>query len=352
MAPRPLLTTLAPLAVVLIVAALLAGCVGPDQPNPASFAFDGDAALQLASALVDAGEPTHRVPGSPGHERAADWLEAAMEKAGPSWSVRRLAFTGSDLDQLDFGSAASFRDSAHYCSAEDRARIHNATMWNFDATFDAPGTDRMILLAAHWDSKAEANHDPDPALQASPVPGANDGASGVGVLLQLMRQLATEPTGPVVDVRVAFFDAEDGFEDCHPLAGSTHYATHHAAGVGRMILLDMVGDKQAQFVVEAHSEQSDPALRALLWSHAGDHGAFTTTSKQVTDDHVPFIERGIPAVDVIDFGRSDTAYGFPPYWHTTADTVVQLDAGMMATVGDMVWSTLMDPELVASWPTS
>jgi len=237
------------------------------------------------------------------------------------------------------------RDGA--CPDEDAEAVEGLAFHNLWARHDVPGTDRTLLLAAHWDSKEDADG-------GGPVLGANDGASGVGLLLQLMRHVSAGDLEAPVDLVVAFFDGEDGFEDCHPLAGSIAFAADEPAGpVGRMLLLDMVGDPDARFVREGRSVQSDPELVDLLWRHGralGGQEQFTDTHKTVLDDHVPFVESGVPAVDLIDFGRTDGRSGFPPYWHTPDDTLENIDAEMLALVGDTVWATMTDPTFVENWP--
>jgi glutaminyl-peptide cyclotransferase len=197
----------------------------------------------------------------------------------------------------------------------------------------------FVLLGAHWDSKEEAS-------DGGAVPGANDGASGVGLLLQLMRHLA-DAEGLPYRVGVVLFDAEDGFEDCHPLAGSTVYAA--ALPQGRpdlLLLLDMVGDDDARFPREAHSVASAPGVVDHLWTRAHRHGLganFVNFTRSSLDDHVPFTDRGVQAVDVIDLGRPG---GFPPYWHTRGDDVSVLDAGMLGRMGDLVVDVLDDDALL------
>lgn len=164
--------------------------------------------------------------------------------------------------------------------------------------------------------------------------GANDGASGVGVLLSLARTYA-----PQGDITIVFFDGEDGFQDCHPLAGSLYYARTMTDRPGAMLLLDMVGDPNAKFPLEGHSKDSGRALQSLLWSRgkATLPDAFTNIEKEVYDDHIPFIQEGIPSVDLIDF-----ADGFPPYWHTSRDTMDNLDRDFMNQIQTIVEGTLDD----------
>ncbi|HJQ94040.1 MAG TPA: M28 family peptidase, partial [Candidatus Thermoplasmatota archaeon] len=324
-----------------------------------------EAAYGYAEVLVTAadGSPAFRVPGTPAHVEAAHRLHAAMQVSG--WTVAWQNLTGEDYDALDKGEASVYTESAAYCSQEDRERLAGLAFMNLVATRPAPeATERTFILGAHWDSKAEASEDPDPGKRSQPVLGANDGASGVGVLLQMMREL--EGVDLPYNVQVVFFDGEDGFEDCHPLAGSLWFVhrlgqqdaeagAESGAGGGpdgeaqrRMLLLDMVGDPDARFIREAHSVRCDAALVDLLHANAAGHGLaenFPGRSASIQDDHVPFTQAGIPAVDLIDYGR-----GFPPYWHTTEDTLDKLDAGMLGRVGALVTDVMQDDSFAEEWP--
>ena len=116
----------------------------------------------------------------------------------------------------------------------------------------------------------------------------------------------------------------------------------------RMLLLDMVGDPEASFVREAHGVACDPDLVELLYARADRHGLqdnFRDATTTVHDDHVSFTQAGIPGVDLIDFGR-----GFPLYWHTTHDTMENIDAATLGRVGGLVHDVLRDPDFSASWP--
>lgn len=338
------------LLVALVLGPALAGCGAPTQP---STAFDGDAAYSFVAGLVtdEAGQPRFRVPGTPGHADAAAWLRDTMNV--PGWTTRWQNFTGADYIPLDKGDAAPYYDHAAYCSSDERARLASLSFHNLWSVHDGPG-DRLVLLGAHWESKRFANQDPNPTLRDAPVLGANDGASGVGLLLQFMRHVSQRNLDLGFDVGVVFFDGEDGFEDCHPLAGSIYFVDQLEPGeVDRFILLDMVGSPDARFVMENHSTACDPALMQLLHDQAPGVGLadnFPGLRRSVLDDHIPFVAAGIPAVDVIDYGRSGT--GFPPQWHTTQDTLDHIDAGMLGRVGDLVLRVLQSPTFTADWPAS
>jgi len=334
----------------LVAALLLAGCNGPAPAEAPS--FDGEAALALVQEIVHLsdGSLRPRVPADPAHLGTADRLAGRM--ALPGWSVGVQDFDGATYLAHDHGAVRGY---VTRCPAEDAEELPGLHFRNVLATYDAPGTDALLMLAAHWDAKENA--EVDGREVDTPVPGANDGASGVAVLLQLMRHVSDGDLKPRTDLVVALFDGEDGFEDCHPLAGSIHYArTMGDAGgarPGRMLLLDMVGDPGARFVRESGGAASDPVLQDLLWAHGREivnATVFTDVGRSVLDDHVPFLEEGVPAVDLIDFGRTDGRSGFPPYWHTPEDTPDQLTAGMLGAIGQVVWGLLEDPRLVETWP--
>jgi glutaminyl-peptide cyclotransferase len=203
-----------------------------------------------------------------------------------------------------------------------------------------------VVLAAHWDSQPESNFDPDPARRGLPDPGANDGASGVGVLLELMRHMEAHHVHLPFDVAVLLLDGEDGFFACYPLAGSLAFAQGPPEPVRAFVLLDMVGDPGARFPRELYSRHSAQPLQDLLWTH-GQRLAprnFVDDQRSVLDDHSAFIQAGVPSVDVIDLARADSPNGgFPPQWDTTHDTVDKLSADLLGRVGQLLLDALQDP---------
>lgn len=351
----------------LVGLVLLAGCAGSSGdgtpsstpgpgPPPVPYQVDGEAVFQRVAGLVTKpdGSPRYRVPGTADHAGAALWLADQMEV--PGWTVAWQNFTGGDYDALDKGAVAGYADGGGYgtCSADEQQRMLGLSFSNLVATLPAPASDLTLVLGSHWESKRFASEDPVVANKAQPVLGANDGASGVGVLLQLLRELSGK--GLPYTVQVVLFDGEDGFEDCHPLAGSLWFVHEADAGaVDRMLLLDMVGDPDARFIRDGTSVRCDRSLVDLLHGKAARHGLaanFPGTDSWVSDDHLPFAEAGIPAVDLIDYGRSSARTGnnFPPYWHTTQDTMANLSAGMLGNVASLVLDVMQDPEFTASWP--
>jgi hypothetical protein len=211
-----------------------------------------------------------------------------------------------------------------------------------------------LLLCAHWDCRPKADEDPDPARRDEAVPGANDGASGVAVLLEIARLLeAKAPPRPVV---LALLDAEDSGDPDVPgysyqgfCLGSEYLAAHWPVALPRPtagILLDLVGGDNVanprcpprfggndylDFPMEGESVRANPALVQALWGIAArrGHTAFRKVlGRDMVDDHLPFIAAGIPTIDIIDFP--------PPEWHTVDDTPEHCSPDSLFQVGDTV----------------
>ena len=202
---------------------------------------------------------------------------------------------------------------------------------------------------AHWDSRPWADNDPDEANHTKPVMGANDGASGVGVLLEVARQLSINR--PEIGVDILLVDAEDsGTSDNEESwgLGAQYWAQHpHVNPYKPMfgILLDMVGGEGASFYKEGMSKQYANAIVNKVWAAAktagygsyfpdGDGGA-------VTDDHIPLNQKaGIPTIDIIPYYPDCTASSFGPTWHTVSDTMEHIDKNTLLAVGQTVLQVL------------
>jgi Zn-dependent M28 family amino/carboxypeptidase len=275
-----------------------------------------------------------RVPGTPEREAAARELHAALAAAG--WNAWYQNFTGRDYDALEKGSVAAY---AGACSAADQERALGLTFSNVGADLGSGGP--VSILMAHYESKRNASMDPRPENHTRPVLGANDGASGVGVLVEAARVWGQTHRSDTL--RILLVDGEDGFEDCHPLAGSTYYARSlseaERARIQGVYLLDMVGDPEARFCLASNA----PALASRLRTAAQNESVPAIAEAPacgVYDDHTPFTDLDVPAVDLIDFHRSDTPQGFPPYWHTVHDTPDKLSAQRLGEVGRVVVAAL------------
>ncbi|MGH2593487.1 MAG: M28 family peptidase [Anaerolineae bacterium] len=188
----------------------------------------------------------------------------------------------------------------------------------------ARGAGSTLILGAHYDTRKRADLDTIDPTQ--PMPGANDGASGVAVLIELARVLNVEATGH--RIQLAFFDAEDngGLDGWEWIVGSTHMAAQLEENPEMMVLVDMIGDADQQIYWEGNS---DTDLRERIWGLAAELGYeayfVPETRHTITDDHTPFLRLGIPAVDIIDFDYA--------YWHTAADTLDKVSADSLERVG-------------------
>ncbi|MCF7807294.1 MAG: M28 family peptidase [Candidatus Marinimicrobia bacterium] len=203
---------------------------------------------------------------------------------------------------------------------------------NIVARFQSEKTDRVILCA-HWDTRPRAEYDPHEPDK--PIIGANDGASGVAVLLELARVLSVEPTKPGIDI--VLFDGEDYGKPGdlqNYLLGSRYYAENPIDPLPQqVILVDMVGDAELSIKIDPVSYRSAPRLVEEIWMIARNLGFDQfkySFGDAMYDDHVPFIEKGIPAIDIIDF-----EYPGPGnhYWHTHEDTPDKCSPESLEAVG-------------------
>jgi len=283
--------------------------------------FNADSAYYFVEKQVLFGP---RVPGSQAHAECADWLVQTLER-----------FT-TEVTVQDF-----------------RARVHTNQVLNgknIIASFN-PEKHRRILLAAHWDSRPYADHDPDPANHQKPIDGANDGASGTGVLLEIARQLSMQ--NPPVGVDIILFDLEDygppqdsqTYESTDMWGlGSQHWSKNphiprYTANFG--ILLDMVGAPDAKFPLEGFSMFYAPDITKKVWELAGrlGYGDLFTFEQggYITDDHY-FINRHarIPTINIIHLDPKSSNGTFYEYWHTIKDNMDQIDPRTLGIVGEVV----------------
>lgn len=280
-------------------------------PPAAAVAFDRDSAYSYVAAQVGFGP---RVPNTPSHRAACKWLASELRRHGAEVIEQPMRLTTFDNTVLD------------------------AT--NIMGRYNTASSERLLLLA-HWDCRPWADEDPDESKRSQPVDGANDGASGVGVLLEIARQLGRE--NPAKGVDILFVDAEDwgttGQEDSWAL-GAQYFAAHppvEGYSPREAILLDMVGGHDARFYREYFSERAAGSLNASLWGIADSlgYGEYfpDRIGTAVTDDHVQLIQAGIPAVDVIEFSPSG---GFNSRWHTSSDNMEGISAETLGRVGETV----------------
>ena len=271
--------------------------------------FDRDSAYSYVSRQVSFGP---RVPNSEAHDKTVAWLKSELERHGAEVTEQKADLTAWN------------------------GTVLKST--NIMGSFNPAKEDRLLLLA-HYDTRPWADEDPDPSNHDKAIDGANDGASGVGVLLETARQLGQHNPGKGVDI--LFVDSEDygtdGDEESWAL-GARYFATHAIKPgykANHAILLDMVGGRGAQFPAEYFSRQSagwlDDKFRTA--ANAAGHGALfpTVIGSAVTDDHLELIKQGVPAIDIIDYRVGE---GFCPTWHTMQDTMDNVDRDVLGAVGE------------------
>ncbi len=285
--------------------------------------FEADSAYKFIAQQINFGP---RVPGTAAHRNCSDWLSSKM---------------GSYADKVlvqDF-----------------RARVYNQTAFdgkNIIASFN-PQAKKRILLSSHWDSRPYGDHDPDPANHRKPIDGANDGASGVGVLIELARLFKLHPIDASIGIDIVLFDLEDygpptdertESNDSFWALGSQYWAAnphtpYYQAQFG--ILLDMVGAKNAVFPREYFSMQYASWVVDKVWRTAYDLGYdevfVNNPGSPIDDDHIPINEVAkIPTIDIVHLDRNSTNQTFYEHWHTTNDNLAQIDPITLGIVGNVL----------------
>jgi hypothetical protein len=286
--------------------------------------FDSDSAFNFVKMQTDFGP---RVPNTEAHKKCAQFLQNQLEKYCDK------VFVQSFVTQTFEGTKINCK--------------------NIIGSF-SPENSKRILLASHWDSRPFADNDPNPANKNTPIDGANDGASGVGVLLEIARQLKIKNLDIGVDI--IFFDAEDwgtrsGQNESGDwwCLGSQHWAkdphlANYKANFG--ILLDMVGASNAKFQQEYYSTFFASAIVSKIWGKAyqlGHKDYFVNIgSHPITDDHI-YVNRlaKIPMIDIIHQDNT-TGTGFPFTWHTLQDNISNIDRHTLYAVGTTVLAVIYD----------
>jgi glutaminyl-peptide cyclotransferase len=287
----------------LLAATLLAGACHNDRQQTS---FDGTTALTYAKAQLDFGT---RIPNSLGAQRAGDWIVAQMKRRADTVIEQRFDHVTVKGDTLHLRNIL--------------ARIH-------------PAATQRVLYLTHWDTRPISDGAKDPARRNMPMPGANDGASGVALFVALGDALKKTPA--TVGVDLLFVDGEDygdfgTMKDV--LLGSTYFASHLPSPDYKplyAVLWDMIGDKDLDIYQEPNSLQRAPEVVSLVWNEAETLGYSryfinSPSNQGITDDHIPLLDAGIHAIDVIDFDY--------PWHHTPDDTIDKLSAHSLQVVGDV-----------------
>lgn len=300
----------------LLIASLFAACSNASQQTKSERkvvdvpVFSADSAYLYVKKQVDFGP---RIPNSTAHDQCAAYLSSELKRFGAEVTEQKADLTGFDGVVLK--------------------------SVNVIGSFN-PSASTRVMLCSHWDSRPWADNDPDPGNHKKPVMGANDGASGVGVLLEMARLMGKH--NPTVGVDLIFLDAEDYGTSSNEESwclGTQYWAKNpHVTGYSARyaILLDMVGAPNARFCREQASEYFAQSVVGTVWSRAGELGFgkyfINKTGGSVTDDHI-YINRlaGIPTIDIIDFDPDNG--GFGAYWHTIHDTMENVDRNTLNAVG-------------------
>ncbi len=291
------------------VSVVLLAALGCGAGAAAQGEFDGEAAFGYVETQLAFGP---RVPNSEGHRSTGDWIMAQLQARADSVEVQEFSHMTVDGELLQ--------------------------LRNFIGRFRPDLPDR-ILYVAHWDTRPRADRSANLGQQRMPVPGANDGASGVAVLLGVADALVRTP--PTIGVDLLFVDGEDygEFPGADVLIGSRHYAgTLDPSALPLFaVVWDMVGDRDLQIYQEGNSVAGAPEVVDRVWARARELGYGSVFRDRVgytmTDDHVPLLEAGVRAIDVIDFDDV-------PWWHTTEDTIDKVSAESLKIVGDVAVALL------------
>lgn len=289
--------------------------------------FSADSAYTFVRRQVDFGP---RVPGTEAHRRCGAFLAEKLRSYGLTVIEQSMTLTAYDGTALPcVNIIGQYR----------------------------PEASERIMLFAHWDTRPFADAESDSSKWHTPIDGANDGASGVGVLLEIARLLQAEGLREGLGVDILFFDAEDyGVPQFESYDGSTEetwamgaqywarnpHTPDYKADLG--ILLDMVGGRDATFYREYFSQESAGRYVTEVWQMAHDLGYgryfHNAVGGGLVDDHVFVIRhRRIPCLNIVDYDPERTK-GFADTWHTLDDTMEAIDPETLEAVGATVWAVL------------
>jgi len=270
--------------------------------------FDSSRALKDIEYQVSLGP---RVPGSIGHTEVVKWIVGELENSGWEVEVQGLTWGGQPIQNIT-------------------AKIGDGTPW--------------VIFGAHYDTRMVADRDPSPQNRMLPVPGANDGASGVSVLLELARILPDYLDNSTEDILqkpgqiwLVFFDAEDNgkIPGWDWAMGSQAFVQELEDYPDAVVIVDMIGDRDLNLCREGFSDQE---ILNSIWRGAQKlgYGEYFQYSKEcfIRDDHIAFLNAGIPAVDLIDIDYQ--------YWHTVEDTIDKVSAESLQIIGETLLEWLIE----------
>ena len=254
-----------------------------------------------------------RNPGSEGHERFSEYLESYLLSLSPNVIVQEFSYL------------------EHLTETQREGK-------NLIAQFNLESNERL-LLGAHWDTRSLSDEDPDEEKKSLPVLGANDGASGTAVLMELA-SIFSQNTPPI-GIDLVFFDAEDVGINGKPYTfamGSEYFSKNLPIEKPKSaIIIDMIGDKYLKIPIERFSYRINPEMVKEIWSLANelDLNAFEyKVGYEIYDDHVPLWENAqIPAIDIIDFDYPNLFYN---HWHTQNDTPENCSPQSLQQVGTLL----------------
>jgi len=264
-----------------------------------SDSFQGSRAFKDVEFQVSLGP---RIPGSQGQLLLIQFVKDELSKSSWDTSIQEITFNGHDIKNI--------------IGKRQKSNLLHIP-W--------------IILGAHYDTRMRADRDSNSQKAQLPVPGANDGASGVAVLLEFARVI---PEDLPVNLWLVFFDAEDNghIDGWDWSQGSRAFVQSLANKPDAVVIIDMIGDANLNIYMEGNSTRS---LSEVIWAQAAKLGYkefIPVVNKYITDDHIPFIEQGIPAVDIIDIDY--------PYWHTSEDTPDKVSTKSLEIVGKTLISWL------------
>lgn len=280
-------------------------------------AFSGEAAFEQIKNFSAIGP---RVPNTKAHEDAKDYIIKTITPYADIVKQQAFQLNGYDNEKL--------------------------SLTNIIASFN-PNEKKRVMICAHWDSRPWADAEKDTAKHKLPIPGVNDGASGVGIMLALAKVL--HDTKPAIGVDLVFFDGEDygRHSDLSNFClGSKYFAVakeNYAPEFG--VLLDLVGDKEARFYKEENSVAVAEDITTLFWDAAAKAGAKTFVNEKkygIYDDHTPLNSAGLKTIDIIDaeLVGADASLGRRAYWHTLHDTMENIGLETITDVGKTVTTFL------------